>query len=71
MAKIDITTAGHTIIVEDDNASLDAVAIKALELWWATRDPKIDRSYGITAGTTTDRGEIYTPAFGANLGGPR
>ncbi len=37
MTKVDITVAGHTIIVEAD-ADLDAVAAKALELYWATHD---------------------------------
>ncbi len=67
MAKIDITTAGHTVIVEDDDASLDAVATKALELWWATRDPKIDRAFGVSAGQV-ERGEIFVPEFGTELG---
>lgn len=71
MAKVDITTAGHTVIVEDDTASLDAVATKALELWWATRDPKIDRGFGV-AGQVAEQGGLYVPDFGnAEMGSKR
>lgn len=72
MAKIDITTAGHTIIVEDDNATLDAVALKALELWWATRDPKLDRGFGVS-GMATDMTAtgVWVPEFGAEIGRQR
>ncbi|MCX4470468.1 hypothetical protein OOK41_09130 [Micromonospora sp. NBC_01655] len=45
MTKVDITTAGHTIIVESDD-DLDTVAAKALDLWRATRDPRLDRAAG-------------------------
>lgn len=55
MTKVDITTAGHTVIVECDG-DLDVVAAKALELWRATRDPRIDRAYGAT-GFTTERAD--------------
>jgi hypothetical protein len=47
MTKVDITTAGHTIIVDSDDP-LDTVAAKALELWNATRDPALNRAYGTT-----------------------
>jgi hypothetical protein len=47
VTKVDITTAGHTIIVEADEPLAD-VAAKALDLWRETRDPKIDRAYGST-----------------------
>lgn len=65
--KVEIVTAGHSITIEDNDCGLDAVATKALELWWATRDPKLDRGYG-TAAVTTERDGIYLPEFGAELG---
>jgi hypothetical protein len=55
MTKVDITTAGHTIIIECDG-DLGTVAAKALELWRETRDPKIDKSYG-TTGFSTERSD--------------
>jgi hypothetical protein len=45
VTKVDITTAGHTVIVEIDGGNLDEVAAKALELWKATRDPRLDKAY--------------------------
>lgn len=45
MTKVDITTAGHTVIVEVDGGDLNEVSAKALELWQATRDPKLDKAY--------------------------
>lgn len=45
MARVEITTAGHTVIVDADGP-LDQVAGKALYLWDRTRDPRIDRAYG-------------------------
>lgn len=69
MAKVDITTAGHTIIIEDDSSSLDAICMKALELWHATRDPKLDRGYGTASmATETNSGGIWLPDFGTELG---
>jgi hypothetical protein len=38
VTKIDITTAGHTVIIETD-APLATVAATALELWQQTHDP--------------------------------
>lgn len=69
MPRVEIVTAGHQITVDDDTCGLDAIATKALELWWATRDPKLDRGYG-TASMTTETA-IWVPDFGAELGGRR
>ncbi len=63
MARTEITTAGHTVIVDDDEAPLEAVAAKALELWWLTRDPKIDRGFGVAA-ATTEQAILYVPDVG-------
>jgi hypothetical protein len=54
VVKVDITTAGHTVIVESDKDDLDTVAAKALELYRETRDPKLDRAYA-TAGFHAER----------------
>lgn len=53
MTKVDITVAGHIVIVEADEP-LDAVAAKALELFRATETSDIVRSMGAT-GFTTER----------------
>ena len=67
MAKVDISTAGHTIVVESD-ADLNTVAAKALELWQATRDPKLDVAQG-TAGFVAERSEpLYISGHDADLG---
>jgi len=55
VTKVDITTAGHTIIVESDEG-LDIVAAKAIELWRDTRDPMLGKSYG-TMGFVTERSD--------------
>ncbi|WP_416902744.1 hypothetical protein [Micromonospora echinospora] len=66
MTKVDITTAGHTIIVEADGP-LDQVAAKALELWRETRDPKLDRAHG-AAGFTAERSDpVYVSGHDADL----
>lgn len=67
MTKVDITTAGHTVIVEADDP-LTAVASKALELWHATRDPKLDQAWGAT-GFTAERALSveYEPDYDATL----
>lgn len=68
MTKVDITTAAHTVIVEADEP-LDAVAAKALELWRATRDPKLDQAWGVTAAITERAdGPSYIATAGADLG---
>lgn len=67
MTKVDITTAGHTVIVESDE-DLDTVAAKALQLWQDTRDPRLDRVHGAT-GFVAERSEpTYTSGFDADLG---
>lgn len=55
MAKVDITTAGHTIIVEGDEPVEDLAKL-ALALWHDTRDPKLDRNWGST-GFSAERSE--------------
>lgn len=67
MTKVDITTAGHTVIVEAD-ATLDEVAAKALELWQATRDPKLDQVHGATGFVAERSDPTYTSGFDADLG---
>jgi hypothetical protein len=47
MTKVDITVAGHIIIVEADEP-LEAVAAKALELFRATETSDIVKSMGAT-----------------------
>ncbi len=74
MTKVDITTGGHTVIVECD-ADLDAVAAKALDLWERTRDPR--RGYGFAQhlGGSYDRagGPAHTDGYEGDVagGGPR
>lgn len=53
MTKVDITVAGHIVIVEADEP-LEAVAAKALELFRATETSDIVKSMG-TTGFTTER----------------
>lgn len=66
MARIELTTAGHSVVIDDDTTNLDAIATKALELWWATRDPRIDRGFGV-AGLTVEQGGLFLP-FGVEVG---
>jgi hypothetical protein len=68
VAKVDITTAGHTIIVEADGADLDVIAAKALELWRATRDPKLDQAYAPTGFTTERSDPLYVSGHDGDLG---
>lgn len=70
MARVDITTAGHTISV-DSADSLDEVAAKALDLWQRTRDPRIDRAYG-PVGFHTERpdGPAYVGGHDVDLSHP-
>lgn len=56
VTKVDITTAGHTIIVEADEP-LDQVAAKALQLWQDTRDPKLDQATGPSGFAHIERSE--------------
>lgn len=71
MPKVDITTAGHTVIVEANDVSLDWVAAKALDLWRQTRDPKLDRAWGVTAAVTeVGRGE-YVSGYDGDLHRPQ
>lgn len=68
VTKVDITTAGHTVIVESDSNDLDTVAAKALQLWRDTRDPKLDRATG-AAGFVVERSEpTYISGHDADLG---
>jgi hypothetical protein len=68
VTKVDITTAGHTVIVESDQADLDTVAAKALELWRSTRDPKLDQAQA-AAGFQAERADaVYVSGHDADLG---
>lgn len=67
MTKVDITTAGHIVIVEASDP-LDVVAAKALELWKATRDPALDRATGATGFIAERAGGVeYTSAHDATM----
>ena len=69
MTKVDITTAGHTVIVESDE-DLNTVAAKALQLWRDTRDPKLDRVHG-ASGFVAERSEpSYVSGHDADLRHP-
>lgn len=72
MPRVEITTAGHSIVVDADG-ELDQVAGKALYLWTRTRDPRLDRAF--PAGFTppdTERvdGPVYATGFDVDLGHP-
>lgn len=54
MARVEVTTAGHSVIVEAGDVDLDAVAAKALELWRATHTDQSNRGPA-TAGFTSER----------------
>lgn len=43
MARVEITTGGHSIVTDADE-NLDQVAGKALYLWTRTRDPREGRA---------------------------
>lgn len=47
MARVEICTGGHSIICDSDD-DLDVVAALAVDLWRQTRDPKLDRGWGVT-----------------------
>jgi hypothetical protein len=68
VAKVDITTAGHTIILDDPDVGAKELAAIALDLWRQTRDPKLDRAWGV-AGAILERadGPTYTAEAGADL----
>jgi len=66
MAKVDLTTAGHTVIVEADEP-LDVLAAKALELWRATRDPKLDRNWAATGFTAERSNGEYVAEMNATV----
>jgi hypothetical protein len=55
MAKVIITTAGHTIEVEQSEGTAEDLGRLALELWQKTRDPKIDQATGVGFTSVTDR----------------
>ncbi len=68
MAKVDITTAGHTIILEDPDLGAEALAQVALDLWQRTRDPKLDRAWGVTGGLVERAdGPTYTAECDAHV----
>lgn len=51
MARVEITTAGHTIVIEAD-ADVNALADKALSLWRETRTAGLDHADGAIGFTT-------------------
>jgi len=55
MAKVIITTAGHTIEVEQSEATAEDLGRLALDLWQQTRDPKIDQATGVGFISGTER----------------
>lgn len=55
MARVEITTAGHSIVVDADG-DLHQIAGKALYLWTRTRDPRLDHVYG-PVGFHLERGD--------------
>ncbi len=63
MTRVDITTAGHTIII-DSADDLDTVANKALSLWTATRDPTRGLGFSQHLGAVTERASV--PSYTAH-----
>lgn len=63
--KVDITTAGHTIVIDVEGGDLDTVAAKALELWHATRDPRIDKAFGSSGFSLERANPDYTSGHDA------
>lgn len=61
MPRVEITTAGHTVIVDDEDEDLDVVACFALDLHRQTKDPRISRAYGTSVGFTAEFAEEYDP----------
>ncbi|MCX5066648.1 hypothetical protein OOJ91_12240 [Micromonospora lupini] len=68
MARVEITTAGHTISVDADGP-LDQVAGKALYLWERTRDPNLVRAYPTGFAPVLERsdGPSYVSSHGVDL----
>lgn len=64
MTRVRIVTAGHEVEVETEKAT-DPDDLAGLALWLhrATRDPKLDRAFGITVG-----GETFEPPHPRPLG---
>lgn len=48
MATVRVCTAAHEIEVCDEDADVDDLASLALWLYDATRDPKLDRAFGVS-----------------------
>ncbi|PZG10302.1 hypothetical protein C1I95_28180 [Micromonospora craterilacus] len=72
MARVEITTAGHSIVVDSDGL-LDEVAGKALYLWERTRDPRIDRAFAPGFAPVLDRpegGPTYVTPFDVDMHHP-
>ncbi|WP_431728591.1 hypothetical protein [Verrucosispora sp. TAA-831] len=71
MARVEITTAGHSVVVDCDGL-LDEVSGKALYLWERTRDPRLDHAYppGFTPVLDRADGPTYTTPFGVDLHHP-
>ncbi|WBB94198.1 hypothetical protein [Verrucosispora sp. WMMC514] len=77
MARVEITTGGHSIVVDADG-ELDHVAGKALFLWTRTRDPQLDRPVTATgfapvlerAPDPDQGGSAYELPYAANLTRP-
>ncbi len=51
--RVEIAAAGHTVVIEAPER-LETVAAKALEVWQATDDPRLDRAFG-TLGFTVEQ----------------
>jgi hypothetical protein len=66
VTKVEISVAGHQVIVEAEEA-LDVVAARALALYRQTGDPLMTRGYPVT-GCTGERadGPSYTEPTGAD-----
>jgi hypothetical protein len=50
MARVNITTAGHMIELEEDGVPAEVLAPLALAMWRATRDSKLDLATGVGFG---------------------
>jgi len=57
MAKVSITTASHTIEIEQADSSAEDLSRLALDLWQKTRDPKLDRATGVGFSASTERAD--------------
>ena len=65
MTKVDITTAGHTIIIEADEP-LDTVAARALDLWRQTQFGT--GPHGTTSGQYETNSDTYADEHDTTLG---